>query len=57
MIVVKCELYQSTVNKQPARKLNISFPKYTQNFYSEKLWIPKIEINCVLYIDNIISEF
>jgi len=35
MTVIKCELYQSTVNKQTARKLNISFPTYTQNFYTK----------------------
>jgi hypothetical protein len=56
MIVVKCELYQSTVNKQLARKLNISFHKYTQNFCSEKVRIPEVEINCVHYVDNIITE-
>lgn len=57
MIVGKCGLYQSTVNKQTARTLNISFPTYTQNFYSEKIRLPKVEVNCLYYIDNIVSEF
>jgi len=53
MIVLQCELYQSTVNKQPAHKLNISFPMYTHNFIVKKYEYLKLKL--IVYITSIIS--
>jgi len=53
MIVGKCGLYQSTVNKQTARTLNISFPTYTQNFIVKKYDYLKWKL--IVYIISIIS--